>query len=47
MEKNPEDARTRPAPAQVAHVLGSDPGLAPVPEQVSQLMAVGTEMSAV
>jgi hypothetical protein len=46
MEKNPDAARMRPDPLQVAQGLGEEPGFAPLPEQASQVMAVGTEISA-
>ena len=42
MEKNPWLARTRPAPPQVAQGFGLEPGFAPVPEQASQAIEVGT-----
>ena len=42
MEKKPWLARTRPWPPQVGHCLGLEPGLAPVPEQASQAIEVGT-----
>ena len=41
MEKNPCWARTRPCPAQVGQTRGRDPGLAPLPEQASQVTEVG------
>ena len=40
--KKPWLARTRPAPPQVPQVFGFEPVLAPVPEQTSQVTAVGT-----
>src|SRR3954447_8278249 len=42
MAKKPCCARTRPWPPQVAQVFGFDLGLAPVPEQASQVTEVGT-----
>ena len=41
-EKKPWLARTRPEPWQVPQVFGCVPGLAPEPEQTSQVTAVGT-----
>ena len=35
----------RPAPPQVGQVFGFEPGLAPVPEQASQVTAVGMRIS--
>lgn len=46
-EKKPCAARTRPEPWQVAQVLGCVPGLAPEPEQTSQVIEVGTLICAV
>ena len=45
--KKPWDALTAPAPPQVPQALGCDPGLAPVPLQISQAVAVGTLICAV
>ena len=47
IEKKPWAARTRPEPWQVAHVFGLVPGLAPDPEQTSQVIEVGTRICAV
>ena len=47
MEKKPCVARTRPEPPQVGHCFGFEPGLAPVPEQASQVIEVGILSSAV
>src|SRR5262245_29414868 len=47
IEKKPCAARTRPAPSQDGHVLGEEPGLEPLPEQVLQVILVGTSMAAV
>jgi hypothetical protein len=47
MEKKPEAARTRPAPPQVEQVTGLEPGLAPEPLQVSQVIEDGTWICAV
>ena len=47
IEKKPCAARTRPWPSQVGQAFGLEPGLAPVPEQVSQVTLVGTRISAV
>ena len=46
-KKPPWLARTRPTPLQVVQVLGLEPGLAPEPEQVSQVTLVGTSTSTV
>lgn len=46
MEKKPWLARTRPAPPHEEHVVDPVPGLAPVPEQVSQAELDGTRISA-
>ncbi len=45
--KKPCAWRTRPWPLQVAQVLGLVPGLAPVPEQASQVTEVGMRICAV
>ena len=42
--KKPCEALTAPAPPQVPQVLGAVPGLAPVPLQTSQAVAVGTRI---
>ncbi len=44
MAKNPCAARTRPKPPQVEQGRGLEPGLAPEPEQVSQVIEVGILM---
>ena len=46
-EKKPCAARTLPAPPQVEQVVGWVPGLAPEPEQASQVIEVGTLICAV
>ena len=45
MEKKPWLARTRPAPLQVAQVVGLEPGAQPEPSQASQVRAAGTLIS--
>ena len=45
IEKKPCDMRTLPAPPQVPQVLALVPGLAPEPEQVSQVSQLGTRIS--
>src|SRR5262249_54872588 len=45
--KNPCACPTRPAPPQVAQVLGLVPALAPVPEQDSQVTETGISICAV
>src|SRR5690242_20641883 len=47
IEKKPCAARTRPDPWQVPQVFGCVPGLAPEPEQTSQVIEVGTRICAV
>ena len=47
MEKKPCCALTRPAPPQVGQGFGLEPALAPVPEQTSQVTAVGILSSAI
>ena len=47
IEKKPDAARTRPAPPQVEHVTGSEPGLEPEPLQTSQVIEDGTWICAV
>ena len=44
-EKKPCCMRTAPWPLQVPQTLGLVPGLAPEPEQTSQLSQLGTRMS--
>src|SRR3954451_18569641 len=46
-KKPPWLARARPAPLHVGQVFGLDPGLAPEPEQTSQVTEVGTSISTV
>src|SRR3990172_9095804 len=45
--KKPDDDLTAPVPPQVGQALGIEPGLAPLPEQLSQACAVGTRICAV